>query len=374
MNPIAKLRSLELDRMIRSIHLVKLRSLELDRMIHSIHFWIIITLMLALTLVYYTFKDWFPWFFSFFVFEYKNDIVGSLFLIPFIYASLVFWWRGSLIVWLLSAAAMLPCVMYYSFSLEKLMINVVLSLVPLMIVIIIALEQKWRETQKRILAEREEERQIYMSQIFKTQENERQRIAQELHDGTMQELLVIANRAQVLVSGDGNETTVEKRERAEWVRDAILQVLEDVRRLSLDLRPSVLDDIGLVPALRWLTDHLDQDGGINTQVVVHGAERKLSSETEVTIFRIVQEALNNARRHSKATEAVVTLEFAPESLEITVQDNGDGFSLRETSGKLATEGKLGLIGMQQRAKFLNSTFNIYSQPGKGTLVSIEIAD
>jgi glucose-6-phosphate-specific signal transduction histidine kinase len=146
--------------------------------------------MLAFTLVYYTFKDWFPWFFSFFVFEYKNDIVGSLFLIPFIYASLVFWWRGSLIVWLLSAAAMLPCVMYYSFSLEKLMINVVLSLVPLMIVIIIALEQKWRETQKRILAEREEERQIYMSQIFKTQENERQRIAQELHDGTMQELLV----------------------------------------------------------------------------------------------------------------------------------------------------------------------------------------
>jgi len=71
---------------------------------------------------------------------------------------------------------------------------------------------------------------------------------------------------------------------------------------------------------------------------------------------------------------VVTLEFAPESLEITVQDNGDGFSLRKTSGKLAAEGKLGLIGMQQRAKFLNSTFNIYSQPGKGTLVSIEIAD
>jgi len=95
-----------------------------------------------------------------------------------------------------------------------------------------------------------------------------------------------------------------------WIRDAILQVLEDVQRLSLDLRPSVLNDIGLVPALRWLTDCLNHEGGIETEVVVHGAERKLSSETEVTIFRIVQEALNNARRHSKATEAVVTLELA----------------------------------------------------------------
>jgi len=354
--------------------MVKSRSFELDRIIHSIHFWIIIAIIGALTLIYYTWQGWFPWFWGFFVFEFRNNIIGSLFLIPFVYASLVFWWRGSLIIWVLSAVAMLPCVIYYSFFPGSFMVNTVLAFAPLMVVIIIAFEQRWRETQKRILAEREEERQVYMSQIFKTQENERQRIAQELHDGTMQELLVIANRAQTLVSGDGNETTVEMREHAEWVRDAILQVLEDLRRLSLDLRPSVLDDIGLVPALRWLIDRLNHKGGIETKIVVHGAERKLSSETEVTIFRIVQEALNNARRHSKATEAVVTLEFAPESLEITVQDNGDGFSLSETIGKLATEGKLGLIGMQQRAKFLNSPFNIYSQPGKGTLVSIEIAD
>ena len=176
------------------------------------------------------------------------------------------------------------------------------------------------------------------------------------------------------MSGDGNETTVQKREHAEWVRDAVLQLLEDVRRLSLDLRPSVLDDIGLVPALRWLTDHLNQEGGIETKIAVYGAERKLSSEIEVTTFRIVQEALNNARRHSKATEAIVTLEFAPESLEITVRDNGDGFSLSETIGKLATEGKLGLIGMQQRAQFLHGALHISSRPGEGTSVSIEIKD
>ena len=353
---------------------VKSRLLEPGRIIHSIHFWVIIAIIGALTLIYYAWNDWFPWYWRFFVFELRNHVIGSLFFIPFVYASLVFWWRGSLIVWVLSAVAMLPCVIYYSFSPGSFMVNSVLAFAPLMVVIIIAFERRWRETQKRILAEREEERQVYMSQIFKAQENERQRIAQELHDGTIQELLVIANRAQTLVSGDGNETTVQKREHAEWVRDAILQLLEDVRRLSLDLRPSVLDDIGLVPALRWLIDHLNHEGGIETNVVVHGAERKLSSETEVTIFRIVQEALNNARRHSKATEAVVTLEFAPESLEITVRDNGDGFSLSETIGKLATEGKLGLIGMQQRAQFLNGALHISSKPGEGTSISIEVKD
>lgn len=354
--------------------MLKFRSPELHKMLVNVHFWVVGVITIAITVIYHDWYNRYDWFWYFSVFEFRNDIIGSLFFIPFLYASLVFWWRGSLIIWSLSMAAVLPRMIYYSFDFASLARNIAFAFVPLALVAAIALELQWREKQRQTLVEREEERQVYMSQIFKAQENERQRIAQELHDGTIQELLVIANRAQTLVSGDGNETTVEMRERAEWVRDAILQLLEDVRRLSLDLRPSVLDDIGLVPALRWLVDHLNQEGEINTKVVVHGVERKLRSETEVTIFRIVQEALNNARRHSKATKAVVTLEFAPDSLEIMVQDNGDGFSLSETLGKLAAEGKLGLIGMQQRAKFLNSTFNIYSQPGKGTLVSIEIAD
>jgi signal transduction histidine kinase len=269
---------------------------------------------------------------------------------------------------------MLPFVTYYSLSIQSFMINSVFAFVPLMLVVIIAFEQKWRQTQRRILEQRELEHQVYMSQIFRAQENERQRIAQELHDGAMQELLVVANYAQTLVSNGTGEASPEVRERAGWIRDAILRVLEDMRRLSLDLRPSVLDNLGLIPALRCLVDRLNYEGGIKTRVVVHGTERKLNSETEVTIFRIVQEALNNVRRHSKATEAEVILEFAPESLEIRVQDNGKGFSLNEIIGELAASGKLGLLGMQERAKFLNSTFNIYSEPGKGTLVSIKIVD
>lgn len=353
---------------------LKSRSPELNKILGNVHFWIVGVTTIAIAVIYYDWYDRYNWFWYFSIFEFRLDIIGSLFIIPFLYASLVFWWRGSLIVWSLSMAAILPRMIYYSFTLGALVRNIAFAFVPLAMVAAVTLELQWREKQRQISVEREKERQVYMSQIFKAQEDERRRIARELHDDTMQELLVIANRAQTLVSGDGNETTVGMRERAEWVRDAILQVLENIRRLSLDLRPSMLDNIGLLPALRWLVDRLNQEDEIDTKVVVHGAGKKLRPETEVIIFRIVQEALNNVRRHSKATKAVVTLKFNSESLEIMVQDNGEGFSLNETIRNLTNEGKLGLIGMQQRAQLINSTFNIYSQPGEGTLVSIEIPD
>lgn len=353
---------------------LKFRSLELHKMLGNVHFWIVGISIIAIAVIYYDWYYRFKWFWWFSVFEFKYDIIGSLFSIPFLYASCVFWWRGSLIAWSLSMAAILPRIIYYSLTPESLVRNLAFAFVPLAIVAAIALELKWRETQRQILVEWEEERQVYMAQIFKAHEDERQRIAQELHDDTVQELLVIANRAHTLVSGDGSETSPKVRKTAESIRDAILQLLENLRRLSLDLRPSVLDDIGLVPALRLMVDHLNQEGEINTKMVIHGTEKKLHPEAEVTVFRIVQEALNNVRRHAKATEAEVTLKFAPECLEIMVKDNGKGFALNQTIRNLTAEGKLGLIGMQQRAKSLNSTFNIYSQIGKGTLVSIKITD
>lgn len=352
----------------------KSHSLELDKMIRSGHFWIIIATIAAIAIIYYEWKDWFPWYWYFFIYEFKYDIVGSLFLIPFLYASLVFWWRGSFIALSLSAATITPILMYYSPNLESLLRNVAFLFFPLAIVIIITLELNWREKQNQIMAEREQERQIYMSEIFQAQEDERRRIAQELHDDTTQELLVVANHAHTLVSNWPSQNKDGMKEEAKWIRDAILQVSENVRRLSLDLRPSILDNLGLVAAVRWLADRLIQESEIDTRVVVKGAVRKLRTEDEVIIFRIIQEALNNIRRHSQATEAVITLKFAPEeSLRITMRDNGNGFSLSEMFGNLTAEGKLGIIGMQQRAKFLKGTFDVQSQPGSGTLVSIEIA-
>ncbi|MFC1911961.1 sensor histidine kinase [Chloroflexota bacterium] len=113
---------------------------------------------------------------------------------------------------------------------------------------------------------------------------------------------------------------------------------------------------------------------INSRLALKGTERSLGSEQEVIVFRIVQEALNNVRRHSQATKVLVTIEFLSESIKIDVKDDGKGFILNKTVVNLAADGKLGIMGMQQRAKLLNGVIDIQSQCGKGTLVSIEIVD
>lgn len=353
--------------------MAKFRSLELDRLTRNFHFWIIIAIIAAISILYYEWKDWFPWFWHVYFFEFKNNILGTLFLIPFLYASLVFWWRGSLIAWFLSISAIMPRLIHVYYPDVGLLLRSIAFLIfPLTIVLIITLELNWRQKQKEITREREEERQVYLSQIFRSQEDERRRIAQELHDDTTQELLIVANHAQTLVSNADSMSTGQIKKKAEWMRDVLLQISENVRRLSLDLRPSILDNVGLVSALRWLADRLTQDSKINTKVVVNGVARKLHLEAEVNIFRIVQEALNNVRRHSNANEAVVTLKFAPESIKITIRDNGNGFSLTEKLGSLSTNNKLGIIGIEQRARFFNGTFDVQSQIGKGTLVLVEM--
>jgi two-component system sensor histidine kinase DegS len=352
--------------------MAKLRSLELDKLSRSPHFWTAVAITAAIAVLYYKWAEWFPWYWRFFIFEFANDIIGLLFFVPFLYAAIVFWWRGALIIWLLSAVTLLPFVVHYSVNIEDFIRNVIFSLLPLSVAALVALEIEWRSTQRKVMVEREKERQLYMAEVLKAQEDERHRIALELHDNTTQELLVIANRVQALMSNAECGITAEARRHAEWIRDAILQISKNIRNMSLDMRPSLLDDVGLVSALRWSISRLNQDSGIKTKVVLQGMERKLSPEVEVQIFRIIQESLSNIRRHSNATEVLVTLSFTPHSFEITVQDNGKGFAFRKTIEELTPKGKLGLIGMQQRAELVGGVCAIQSQPGKGTLVSVRI--
>lgn len=126
--------------------------------------------------------------------------------------------------------------------------------------------------------------------------------------------------------------------------------------------------------LRWLVDSLSQECKINAKMSISGKGRKLSPEIEVTVFCIVQEALNNIKQHSEATNDIVVLTYAPKSLKITVQDNRKRFSLSQILSNRTTEGHLGLIGMEQRARDLNSTLNINSHPGKGTIAYVEIGN
>lgn len=349
-----------------------------ESVIRRPHFWSIVFLILALTILYYTFEYakpitdyWVPWFKHVIIFEFRYSVNGILFYIPFIYSTLVFQWRGIVVVWSVSMVLILPHIMSFSTNPASLITNLFYLLILLAVVMLITLERDWKERQRQIMTEREAERQAYMSQILKAQENERQHIARELHDETTQTLLVIVNRAQSMLNDEGSKISPEVREYVESIRDSILQVSEDVRKLSLDLRPSILDDLGLLPALGWLVKQLNQREAINVKMVTKGANRKLPSESDIVLFRFVQEALNNVKRHSKATHAVVTLEYGPKTVKITVTDNGKGFSLPETISILSRNGKFGIIGMQERAKLLGGNFNIHSQPSESTSVSVE---
>jgi len=341
-------------------------------LLHNPHFWVIILTTVALAVLYYAWpwRDFAPWLSNLALLELRYDMVGSLFMIPLTYAILTFWWRGALIIWSLSFLAILMRMVQLSDDFGFWLRNISLLLLILSLILIASLVLKWRHNERKTTAERELERQVYMSQVFKCQEDERQQIAQEIHDGSIQTLLAVANRAQTLVNSDHDNKVRQVRQNAKWVRDTILNVSEDLRRLSLHLRPSVLDNMGLASALIWHVDHFNECNDTRAEISISDAERELPPEIATAVFRIVQEALSNVGRHSKATVAAITLKFLPQSIELKVEDNGVGFSL-PAIGSLTSRGKFGLIGMEQRVKSLNGNFRIHSQPDKGTLLEIK---
>jgi two-component system sensor histidine kinase DegS len=212
---------------------------------------------------------------------------------------------------------------------------------------------------------------FYIGQVTKAQEDERKRIARELHDDTAQALIDLSRRLDNLATSHErfSETVIGRLEEFQELIDSILR---GVRRFSRDLRPSVLDDLGLLPALEWLTANLTEEDGIKTELKVYGDRRRLPPEAELALFRIVQEALSNVRKHSQASRVVTVVEFDEGRVKITVDDNGQGFELPGRTGDLATMGKLGLIGMHERAHLLDGTLTVRSEPGKGTTVTVDV--
>lgn len=217
-----------------------------------------------------------------------------------------------------------------------------------------------------------ENMQFYISEITKAQEEERKRISQELHDDTAQSLARLGFDIDFLLR-DKKYVSEEGVRHLEELRKRIDETLEGIRRFSQDLRPTILDELGLIEALQWLTDEIRNQQGINVSLELQGVSRRLSPEAELVLFRIAQEALNNVRKHSQATETVVRVEFTSEEVKLSISDNGQGFESLKEIGEFAHLGKLGLIGMQERAKLLNGTFEVQSMPGKGTTVAVSVS-
>jgi len=218
---------------------------------------------------------------------------------------------------------------------------------------------------------------FYVSQITRAQEDERKRIARELHDDTAQALITLSRRLDDLatsreqISASSVEPLSESTTgRLEELHNLIDSILQGVRRFSRDLRPSVLDDLGLLPALEGLMSDVTEDG-IEAELKISGDKRRLPPETELALFRIVQEALSNVRRHSQASQVATEVEFGEGRVKISVDDNGQGFELPDRTGDLAATGKLGLIGMHERARLLGGTLLIQSETGEGTTVIVD---
>ncbi len=211
----------------------------------------------------------------------------------------------------------------------------------------------------------------YTRQILTAQEEERKRIARELHDDTAQGLVALSRQLDALLSATG-EDPARVQQRLRDLRQLTAQISQDVRRFSQDLRPSTIDDLGLLPTLEALTTRMSQDNHVEAHLEVKGERRRLSPEVELVLFRIAQEALTNVRKHSGATRVSTTVEFGDSVVRVTVADNGRGFTVPERTGDLVETGKLGLTGMFERAHLAGGTVSVHSQPGQGTTVVAEI--
>jgi signal transduction histidine kinase len=208
------------------------------------------------------------------------------------------------------------------------------------------------------VARAREELQQLSSRLIATQEEERRRLSRELHDEvgqTMSALLVELNNLDAKVSPGAHESVLLLRRLAETSVGVI-------RNMALLLRPSMLDDLGLVPALRWQAREMTRRTGIRVRVAAEDVPDDLPDEHRTCLYRVVQEALNNSGKHSHASTVRVSVRLEENHLRVVIQDDGSGFDPAKDKG-------MGLIGMEERVKALGGVLRVDSEPGGGTIVS-----
>lgn len=208
----------------------------------------------------------------------------------------------------------------------------------------------------------------YARLVTWAQEEERKRISRELHDEAAQNLVAIRRDLDALSSSAADGAKLEE------LRALASRTLAGLRRFSRDLRPPVLDDLGLQSALDALVADIGQQNGPTARLTVEGVPRRLAGDRELMLFRIGQAALNNVLRHAKARSASVELAFLPDRVRLTIIDDGVGFDPPDDVAELAAGGKLGLLGMRERAELANAQLTIASAWGEGTRITVETAD
>ncbi len=207
-------------------------------------------------------------------------------------------------------------------------------------------------------------------QVIRAQEEERKRVAREIHDGPAQSMANVVLRMEFcekLMEVDPHKVRAELQE----LKGIVKNTLQDIRKIIFDLRPMALDDLGVVPALKRYIEDFRQKYDINIEMSFYGRETRLEPALEVALFRLVQEALNNVLKHSNASNAKVIIEMKPEWVKAIVEDDGTGFDLEQA---LANQGgtKFGLISMKERISLLEGDIDIDTRPGRGTKILFKV--
>jgi two-component system, NarL family, sensor histidine kinase UhpB len=228
----------------------------------------------------------------------------------------------------------------------------------------VQLQQQQLETQLRRV-------QTLSGAVIRAQEQERQRIARELHDEASQALTAIIVGHRVIEQLTDVETI--KRKSGE-LRDLTADTLDALHRLIIELRPSLLEERGLLPALRWYAGEYGERFGVKPDLFAAGFEERLPREVETALFRIVQEALTNAARHAQAQHICIRLLRRPGQIEASIDDDGRGFVADRTVAGAAPAPGLGLLGMQERAALVGGHCEVRSVPGHGTRIVVSIPE
>lgn len=310
------------------------------------------------------------WFWTWFSLELRMLFPGLLMLFPILYAVLTLRWKHSLIAVALLLVAIGPYVAYYSWEVSRALANFSILAIPP--ILIISFEIKRTSDAKERLAKEQRNKQEaeVMRQLFLAQEDERTRIARELHDSVGQNLLYTATLgSSVLESvslGDGRT-----REKIERLVANCMSMVAETRCICQDLWPNTLS-LGLIPALRSLCDEFQQETGIETQLNLAEPVRKLTRPETLALFRVVQAALSNVVKHAEASRVRVEVAQVDGHTVVEVEDNGRGFAVSGGGHVFAVHGKLGILTMEQRAESIGGTLEIKSVRSLGTLVRISV--
>jgi len=216
----------------------------------------------------------------------------------------------------------------------------------------------------------QEDLQFYIAEVTKAQEEERRRIARDLHDETAQSLAILCGEVKQII--EHSDTDNEVLARLRRIPESIEAILHDVRVISNNLRPALLEKLGLISSLTMLAKEAEEKGRLNCGVETDGSKRRLPPDIELTLFRIVQEALSNVIKHAHASSVSIRLVYNDSDIELNVADDGCGFKTPSHWAALSREGKLGIMNISERVRLFGGNLIIESALGEGSTLKVSI--